>query len=116
MEKEQLVNTIKEWIEIDTKIIEMNKLTREYRKRKTELTSSLINVMKSNDLDEFDLKDKKIMYHTTKSKSGLTKKHLIKSLGELFKDDTEKVSEITDYILNSREIKVKENLRRKDIK
>jgi len=116
MEKEQLVTTIKEWIELDSKINEMGKLIREYRKRKTELTGSLINVMKSNDLDEFDLKDKKIMYHTTKSKTGLTKKHLVKSLNEIFKDDMEKVTEITDYILNSREVKVKENLRRKDMK
>ena len=40
-------------------------------------------------------------------------KHLIKSLTEWFKDDPSKIGDLTKHILNSREEKIKENIKRK---
>ena len=46
--KEQLVHHIREWIEIDNGISGLQKQIKQMRENKKELTSSLVNVMKSN--------------------------------------------------------------------
>ena len=46
MEKEQLVSNVKEWIGIDEEMKQLQSMLREKRKRKKELTDSLVNVMK----------------------------------------------------------------------
>ena len=60
--KEQLVNHIKEWIEIDNGISGLQKQIKQMRENKKELTSSLVNVMKSNEIDCFDINDGKLIY------------------------------------------------------
>lgn len=72
--------------------------------------------MKSNDIQCFDISDGKLMYTQNKVKSALSKKHLIKSLTEWFKDDPSKIGELTKHILESREEKIRENIKRKQKK
>ena len=72
--------------------------------------------MKSNDISCFDISDGKLMYTQNKVKSALSKKHLIKSLTEWFKDDPTQIGNLTKHILNSREEKIKENIKRKNKK
>ena len=113
MDKEQLIENVRGWIAIDNEIKQLQKVIKEKRKEKKAFTENLGEVMKSNDIQCFDISDGKLMYTQNKVKSALSKKHLIKSLTEWFKDDPSKIGDLTKHILNSREEKIKENIKRK---
>ena len=113
MNNSQLIDNIKEWIQIDNDMKEYQKLLRERRKRKTELTSNLVETMKRNDIDVFDINNGKLIYSQYKVKTPLSKKHILSSLGTLFANEPEKIELITSHILDTRETKIKENIRRK---
>ena len=49
--KEQLVETIKEWVGIDNKMRALAKQQKELRESKKEVTKSLVDVMKNNEID-----------------------------------------------------------------
>jgi hypothetical protein len=116
--KEELVTIIKEWIENDEKVKEMQAIIKEYKNKKKNLTISLLNIMKTNEIDCFDINSGKIVYCKSKTKASLNKKTLIDSLEKFFKEKNNlniniDVNSISDYILNNREIKINENIKRK---
>ena len=111
--KEELVTHIKSWITIDNEIVKLQKQIKSYRDEKKELTSSLVNVMKTNEIDCFDINDGKLIYSKSKVKKPINKKSLLNALEGFFKDDTEMASQLSEHILNSREETVKESIRRK---
>ena len=113
MDKDKLISNVRDWISIDNEIKQLQKLTKQKRKEKKELTQNLVDTMKTHDIQCFDISDGKLMYTQNKVKSALSKKHLIKSLTEWFKDDPSKIGDLTKHILNSREEKIKENIKRK---
>jgi len=113
VDKELLIHNVKEWIEIDNELKELQKASKERRLRKKELTEQLVNVMKSNDIDCFDINGGKLIYSKNKVKTSLSKKHLLKALSMFYKDDPSQVTEVTNFILNSRDEKIKETIRRK---
>jgi len=111
--KEELVKHIKEWIEIDNGITGLQKQIKELRENKKELTSSLVNVMKSNEIDCFDINDGKLIYSKSKVKKPINKKTLLSALDIYFKQDLEMAKQVSEHILNSREETIKESIRRK---
>ena len=113
MNKDEVLGVVKQWITLDDEIKQLQKVIKEKRKEKKAYTENLVEVMKSNDIQCFDISDGKLMYTQNKVKSALSKKHLIKSLTEWFKDDPSKIGDLTKHILNSREEKIKENIKRK---
>ena len=113
MDKEQVVESIKEWIQIDNELKEIAKLAKERRERKKELTNSLVDVMKTNEVDCFDVKDDKLIYTKNKVKATLSKKSLMSALQDYYKDDPQQGQQLTEFLLNSREEKIKESIRRK---
>jgi hypothetical protein len=112
MDKDRVVETIKEWIGVDNEIKTLQKQIREKRQDKKELSDMLVDIMKNNEIDEFDVNDGKIIYSKNKVKKSITKKHLLKAMSDIFKDNPEKAKEITSFILESREEKVNETIRR----
>ena len=52
--KDQLVNHIKEWLSIDEEIKLLKKEIKSRQEKKKNLTSDLVEVMKSNEIDAFD--------------------------------------------------------------
>ena len=116
--KEELVNIIKEWIENDEKVKELQTAIKEHKNKKKNLTVTLLSIMKNNEIDCFDINSGKIVYCKSKTKATLNKKTLIDSLEKFFKEKNNlniniDVNIISDYILNNREIKVNENIKRK---
>ena len=111
--KEQLVTNIKSWIDIDNKIASLNKQARELKEQTKEITSELVNVMKNNEIDCFDVKDGKLIYSKTKTKAPLNKKNLMACLTPYFQNNSEMAQQLTEHIMNSREEKIKESIRRK---
>ena len=117
MDKELLLNNVKAWIILDDEIKVTNRELKEKRKIKKELTNSLVDTMKNNEIDCFDLSGgSKLIYTKSKGKKALSKKHLMKALASFFKGKDNEDSEakaLSKFILESREDNIKENIRRK---
>ena len=116
IDKEVLVNTIKEWLQADNDLREIQKAAKEYRTKKKELTDQLVVIMRENEIDNFDVKDGVLMYKYNKVKAPLNKKHLLNTLTHFFKNDSSQATELTKFILDTREDKVKETIQRKKFK
>lgn len=116
--KEILINHIKEWIQNDNEIKELQKQMKIRKDKKKALTDNLIEVMKKNDIDCFDLNEGKLMYSQIKSKTSLSKKYLSTCLEKYFKDseNNEMINDLCNFILENRETKVTETIKRKMLK
>ena len=111
--KDQLVNNIKEWIKIDNDINEMKKEIKEKNIKKKNLTENLVNVMKKNEIDCFDINGGAIMYKKNKVKKPISGKTLLNALQDYYKNNKTMAEEITKYVLESREEQIKETIKRK---
>jgi len=111
--KDELINHLKDWITIDNKILNLQKQMKEFRMQKKDLTNDLMDVMKTNEIECFDIKDGKIMYTKTKTKAPLNKKTLLTALSTYYQNNSQKAEEISNYILDSREEKERESIKRK---
>jgi len=111
--KEELVNNVKEWIKIDNEISKLKSEIKDKNNKKKLLSSNLLNVMKSNDIDCFDINGGAIIYKKTKVKKPITGKILLKTLENYFKNDIPTAQEITKHILDNREEQIKESIKRK---
>ena len=112
-QKTHLIKNVKSWITIDNEIKELQKELKEKRKAKKNYTETLVEIMKNNEIDCFDMKNGKLIYTRKKVKAPLSKKHLLESLSKYFKNNKEMINELGTFILNSRQEKIKENIRRK---
>ena len=110
--KEQLVNHIRTWIQFENQIKDLRKQMREKREEKKQLSNELLEVMKENDIDCFDIKNGKLMSSKVKVKETVSKKMLLRVLAD-YLDEPEEVAKLTDYILESRQVKEKEYIRQK---
>ena len=82
-EKQNLVEVVKEWVNIDNKIIHLNKLLKELRQEKKKINQEMIGTMKKNEIDIFDIKDGQIQYKLETKKETLSqKKFLVQSMKE----------------------------------
>ena len=74
--------------------------------------------MKSNEIDCFDVKDGQLIYTQSRTKSTLNKKTLLSSLEKYFENsgDQKMVPDLCQFILENREIKITETIRRKQQK
>ena len=115
MDKDRLVEVVKEWIQIDNEILKLQKVIREKRQEKKELNNILVDVMRNNEIDEFDISDKdgKLVYNKKMKKVGLTKKYMIEKLQEYYKNDPGKADALLEHLIENREEKVSETISRK---
>ena len=85
----------------------------ERKDQQKELNVSLIEIMKSNEIDCIDIKDGQICYNKKNVKKPISKKFLLDILSKYFDGDIKKAEDANDFILNSREETVKESISRK---
>lgn len=111
--KEQLVNNIKEWIKIDNEISKMKAEIKERNNKKKSLTENLVNVMKTNSIDCFDINGGALIYKKNKIKKPLSGKTLLSALQNYYKTEPQLAEEITKHVMSSREEQVKETIKRK---
>ena len=110
--KEELISSIKEWIKIDNEILKHTKEIKDMKKKQKLLTNSLVNVMKNNQLECFDINGGKILYKKSKCKKPINTKTLLNTLKTYYNETPNKAEEITEYILKNREEVIKETIRR----
>jgi hypothetical protein len=111
-EKTILVDKIKRWLDVENKILNIQKELKELKKQKQLISNDLTEVMKTKQLDSIDVNQGKILYVKNKSKKGINKQYLENVLNKYYEND-DKAKEICEYILENREIIEKENIRLK---
>ena len=104
--KELLVNTIKEWVAINNKMSEIQKLLKDLRGKKKQLSDSLIKIMENNEIDGIDINNGKLVYRKNKVKAPINKDYLLKMLDNYFEKYPEiDTSDVSSFILDNRPIK-----------
>ena len=110
--KEDLVNSVKAWMKVENEMKVLSKELKERRQQKKVLTEELVEIMKTNEIDCLDVKDGNIMYTRNKVKAPLSKKYLLDCLGKYFEDNPNvEAGEVSQFIMENREVKVKEGVR-----
>ena len=80
-----------------------------------DITESLVDIMKTNDIEVMSTSDGQLVRTSRKVKSPLSKKHLLASLSVYFKNDPNIIKELSNYIMDSRPEKLHENIKRKKL-
>jgi hypothetical protein len=111
--KEQLVNNIKEWIKIDSEIAQLKTEIKERNNKKKLITGDLVNVMKTNQIDCFDINGGSLVYKKNVVKKPINGKSLMTILQNYYKNQPQIAEDLTKHILDNREEKVNETIRRK---
>lgn len=111
--KDELISHIKEWIKIDNEISKFNLEIKQRKNRKKELTLSLVETMKKNTIDCFEISGGSLIYKKSKVKKPINAKSLLQALNNYYKDTPQVADDLTKHILNSREEVVKETVYRK---
>lgn len=111
--KDQLKDHLRQWVRVEN---EISTLTAEIKKRRLihqQLSASLLDVMRKNDIDCFDIANGRIVYSKTKVRAPLNNGQLKSALTTYYKDDTEKVNSLTEFLLASRVEKTRESIKMK---
>ena len=103
--KTQLIQTVKEWVRIDNEIRHLQKEISVRKKDRIKINTALMETMKSNDIDCFDLNDGQICYTKKNVKKPVTNKVLFDILTKYYNGDITQASTISNFI--------KENITRK---
>lgn len=108
--KECIVN----WIHTDDELKKVQESAKRLRTLKKEYTDKLTELMKSNQLDCIETGLGNIHYKQRKTKAPINKKHLLRVLTEYYNNKPEQAQQMTEYILETREEKVKDVIVKKN--
>ena len=110
--KDQLVNNIREWVKIDNEISQLRNEIKERNNIKKHMTETLVNVMKTNNIDCFDINEGALIYKKNTVKKPINAKTLLSSLQNYYKDQNV-AEDLTKFIMDNREEQIKETIKRK---
>lgn len=110
MSKELLVQNIKDWIKLENDISKLNLDLKEKKEKKKQLTVNLVKTMKDNSIECFDINGGSLIYKSRKQKKAITGKTLLTTLQNYYKSDEKMAEELTKYIMENREIVIKETI------
>ena len=99
----ELIDLIKKWIKTDNEMRTLKQEVANRKKTKDKLSSELLTIMKSKEIDSFNINSGKIEYVQRKTKKPISKKLLQTILSKYYKGDTNKANELNDFILDNRE-------------
>jgi hypothetical protein len=111
--KENLVKNIKEWIKIDSEIIDFKNEIKKRTNNKKKLTEDLVSIMKNNNIDCVDINGGQILYKKSIIKKPINSKTLLKVIQDYYKNDKTVAEDLTKHILENREEQLKETIKRK---
>jgi hypothetical protein len=112
--KEKLAQNIKNWLSVDKEIKLLQNELKERKKKKIAFTTNLVEIMKENEIDCFDISEGKIIYTQSNVKQPINKQHLLECLSKYFENHQNiPTDEIVKFILENRSVNVKEGIRHK---
>ena len=110
--KEAIKKHIESWISLDKTISNLTTTLKEKKQEKKAITNYLIDIMKNNNIDEFDVGSNKFIYSVRKTKQGISKKFLLENLERIL-NNTDEAEKITDLLLEARQEKYTDDLKKK---
>jgi hypothetical protein len=113
MEKEELIKIIKEWVKNDNEIRTLKEEQRIRQTDKKKITEKLMNIMRANQIDCFDINDGQIQYKKRQVKKPITQSVLLNILSTYYEGDTVKANEVNQFIKDNRVLEIKESIVRK---
>ena len=111
--KEELIGNIREWIKIDNDLNNLKKEIKNKTLQKKMLTDNLVNVMKVNAIDCFDINGGALVYSLRKTKKAISGKYLLLQLEKYYKDQPDVAKDLTQHLLDNREENIKDDIKRK---
>jgi hypothetical protein len=111
--KEEMITHIKKWIQYDNDIKQLQNELKAKKESRRQHTDQLVNIMKSNEIDCFDVNNGKLLFSRTKVKTPLNKSQMVQALMEYFNNDEPRVRELEDRLMSARKEKITETIRRK---
>ena len=111
--KDQLLESVKAWIKIDSEINLLKNEIKERNNKKKALTDNLIKVMRENKIDCFDMHDGVLVCKRSAVKKTISGKTLLASLQSYFKDKPELAVDLTKHVLENREVIEKDIIKMK---
>lgn len=106
-------NQIKQWVQLDNQLKELNEQTKDLREKRNTLERNITNYAASNNLSAstIQITDGKLKFANTRVTEPLTFKYLEKTLGEVIKNENQ-VRLIMEHIKQKREIKLVPEIKR----
>lgn len=111
--KEELITKIRDWIKLDNDLIKLKTEIKEKTENKKILTQTLVELMKSHSIDCFDINGGALVYKQRKTRKTISKKFLLEQLEMHFNDQPDLAKEITQKLLDNRQVVIKDDLTRK---
>jgi len=111
--KEELIANIREWIKTDNEIIKLSNEVKEKKKKMKGLNDSLINIMKGNNIDCFDINGGALIYKQKKTVKPISRKFLLSELQKYYKEQPEMALNVANHLLDNREVSIKDEIKRK---
>jgi hypothetical protein len=112
-EKQNLFDVVKSWVVNDNQIRALNKKLKQLRTEKKQNNELMIEIMKQNNIDNFDLKDGQIRYKKESKREPLTQKKLIEILGTHPQIGEEQAKHLNQFIYDRRKVTEKDVIVRK---
>ena len=106
-------NEIKQWVQLDNQLKELNERTKLLREKRNTLEKNITTYAASNNLSNstIQVSDGRLKFTNTKVPEPLTFKYLEKTLGEVIKNENQ-VKLIMEHIKQKREIKLVPEIKR----
>lgn len=108
-----LIDIVKKWVLLDNQINQLNKTLKQLKTDKKNVNQEMIDIMKQNDIDIFDLKDGQIQYKKETKRATLSQKRLLMILSKHPQLGEEQANALNDYVYQNREEITKESIIRK---
>ena len=110
LNKEELVRIVRQWVKLDNEIRELQRHQKMRRDEKNKLTQDLMRIMKTHEVDSFDMNGGQILYRKRSVKKPMTQKYLLDTLSTYFDGDADKAVEVGKYVLDHRTVVINESI------
>jgi hypothetical protein len=106
-------NQLKQWLQVDNQLKELNERTKELREKRNALEKNISSYTSSNNLfnSTIQIGDGKLKFVNTKVFEPVTFKYLEKTLGEIIKNESQ-VQLIMEHIKQKRSMKMVPEIKR----
>lgn len=113
--KEELVANVKAWMKLDAELRDLRRETREKVAAQKALSNDLIQMMRSNSIDTLNTNEMYLSCVQKETKGPLSKKYLERVLLEYFENNSQKATDVQEFIMSHRTTSVKDCLKAKHV-
>jgi predicted RNase H-like nuclease (RuvC/YqgF family) len=106
----ELIQNIREWIQLDNEIKELQKELKQRKSKQLQKTQLLLEIMKNNELDGVDVPGGRLAHVKRVSKAPITKKTLLGLLSKYYDGDISQALALNTFIMNNRDEVVRETI------